>query len=166
MYSIHRRYLLLLEVLIALAIISLCLLPLITPHVLVYKIQKEFTQHLEMGNLANRFYGDILEQLHKNEIPWQTIQDKVSMPLESLKLREGKNNYEGTYQFHILEKKVNQETGWGVYHVALVLSLRNKNAKEGNRNSFKFSIPLIRHIPSQEIPSSERMSSKGEEIDG
>lgn len=148
---------LMLEVLIALAIVSLCLLPLISPHVLVYKAQKEFSDSIEMGRKANELFGEILERLHKNEIPWQAIQEKHLLPLEELlsKSKLSKEFYQGKYQFTILEQKENLETGWGMHLLNLEISLGK--GKNPHYHSFYYSIPLVRHIqPEIKGPNEER----------
>lgn len=160
MYFIHKRCMLMLEVLIAMAIVALCLLPLISPHVLVYKSQKEFTHSIQMARKANELFGEVLERLHKNEIPWQAIQERHFIPLDDLlsKTKSIKDAYRGTYQFTIVGHKENPETGWGMHLLNLAITVGK--GENSHFHTFDFSIPLIRHIQTGVKQGNEERSTK------
>ena len=77
--EVKKRYVSLLEVLIAFALIVLCVLPLIYPHVAMFKSQKAFIRKVELDHVVNLLYAKILEKLYMNSIPWQELGDgKIS----------------------------------------------------------------------------------------
>jgi hypothetical protein len=76
--KVQRRHQSLLEVLIAFALIALCVLPLIYPHVAIYKAQNKFARKLELDHVVNLLYGKVLEKLYMNTIPWADLAQTTS----------------------------------------------------------------------------------------
>lgn len=101
----HKRHYLLLEVMIAFAIVAMCVLPLIAPHVFILKEQKSFVQKVELDHLVNLIYADIIERLYRNDISWAEVTSEKFYPIdESLLNRVGWTSrlpYQGEYQFKI-----------------------------------------------------------------
>jgi hypothetical protein len=100
---------LLLEVLIAFALVILCALPLIYPHVYMVKEQKKFLQQVELDRTAHLVYGDILEKLYLNQIPWNALVQGTRFPIAP-SLLAGQNPslplaYIGTYHFSEVKHK-------------------------------------------------------------
>src|ERR1700722_13895 len=83
-----KRPFLMLEVLIAFALITLCATPLIYPHVSMIKAQKEFINKMKINHSVNLIYVNILEKLHRNEIPLQDIEDKKLFNVEAEELKD------------------------------------------------------------------------------
>ena len=77
-----RRHSLLLEVLISFAIIALCILPLLYPHVYILKSQQEMIRTVELDHVVNLIYASTLEKLYLNQIPWDTIESKKEIPID------------------------------------------------------------------------------------
>lgn len=99
----NKRHFLLLEVLIAFALIVLCILPLIYPHVMMLQAQRKFVKKVELDHVVNLLYANIYEQLQKNEIPWDKVENKVLFHIDSKQLTEMNHNsslpYAGEYHF-------------------------------------------------------------------
>lgn len=63
---IKKRYQMLLEVLIAFALIVMCVLPLISTHVSMLKMQNQFIRKIELDHVVNLLYAKVLEKLYLN----------------------------------------------------------------------------------------------------
>jgi hypothetical protein len=123
--QICRRSFLLLEVLIALTVVSLAILPLLYPHFKIYQQQKAFTHKLEMDLAAPRIYAAIVQKLHQNEILFGDIEQRTSFPidtgfLEALQLTR-KFPFRGKYQLAIEKQKKNEQ--YGLYLLTLQLEM-------------------------------------------
>lgn len=68
-----KRPFLLLEVLIALFIVSLCLAPLIQRPIQAYLQEKALLIDIEVERLADWTFAEVKEKCIKNEIPWSKI---------------------------------------------------------------------------------------------
>lgn len=144
MYKKSKRTMLLLEVLISLAIVALCLLPLISAHTSLYKANKQFTEAMQATRIANRIYVEILEQLHKNELPWGHIQGHQSQSLDSLLNKSGISKCSGKYQFNEVIFKQNKQTGWTMFQLALTLDLTFDGQSE-HPHQFEYRLPILYH---------------------
>lgn len=136
----------LLEILIALALVALCMIPLISPHITLIQQQKRFDATMEIDRVVNLLYVDILERMQKNEIPWNKIQDRSSqIPIDDIleRLQEKNIPLTGFYQFGEIIHKANKDTGWEVHHLSLTFAITPKGSS--NPLVFPFSIPVIRH---------------------
>lgn len=106
-----KRFFSLLEVLIAIFLISLCALPLIYPHAFIYKQTKEFTQEIDLDRVAGLVYSVILEKLYHNEYEWTVFEDGSLQPIdEEMLKRVGASlpsGFEGRYRFDIVKEKSN-----------------------------------------------------------
>ena len=78
-FRFKKRPLLLLEAMIAFAIVVLCALPLLAPHFAMLRAQQAYREQLALDHAVNLFYGQIVQQLYLNQIPWDDLQKK---PLE------------------------------------------------------------------------------------
>lgn len=110
--KIKRHPFALLEVMIAFSLTVLCVLPLIYPHVEMYRAKKRFLERVEQDHAVNLLYVELLEKLYQHEIPWETIQSKKISPVEKL-------GYKGTYQFEEIKHKPPEASGFTVVLVGL-----------------------------------------------
>jgi len=157
----RKSHMILLEVLIALALLALCVLPLVAPHFTIVKSHIQFNHLLEVDRIANQLYVDFLERLHKHEIAWSVIQNEQYIPIEDSvwwRLIPDKKEplFAGTYQFQEIKHKENKETGWGVYLLRLNLALNPLQA--GNNappNLFTYTITVLRHVAGTEPEKKE-----------
>jgi hypothetical protein len=98
-----HRPVVLLEVLIAFALVALCALPLIYPHVFILRSEKKFISTVQLDHLVNHLYAGILQKLYQNEIPWQDIENGKAIPIDANLLEFVKYTQElpftGNYQF-------------------------------------------------------------------
>ncbi len=136
-----KRPVALLEVIIAFALIALCILPLIYPHIFILRSEREFISAVELDHLASRLYADRLQKLYQNEIPWQQIESGIATPIDESMLQaagySGVLPYTGTYQF----VKVRQRPPKPVDKVAYLFQLEFIFTEKSERKDLKKELP-------------------------
>lgn len=109
-----RRPILLLEVLIAFAIIVLCIFPLIYPHAAMAKAQREFIKKIELNHTVELLFAQIYQDLLTNKIDWGDIENKRRFELTPQDLEKLNNNkslpYQGHYYFEEVIHKPKAQT--------------------------------------------------------
>ncbi len=68
-----KKTFLLLEILIAILLVSICLVPLIQSPIQSYRAERRLLEEMEGERLADWTFSEIKEKLLKNEIPWEKI---------------------------------------------------------------------------------------------
>lgn len=71
-----KRTFLLLEVLIAFILVTICIIPLVKQPLKLYKDEMVHLEQLELERLADWTFLEVKELLLKNEIPWEKIPEK------------------------------------------------------------------------------------------
>lgn len=134
----------LMEVMIALALIVMCILPLISPHAFLLLQQKKFISTIKLDHAVNLLYVDLLEKLHKNEIPWVSIQDGVIFPIDELLLRRLNHDqtvpFKGSFRIHELKGKSNDKERWGVHLIKITFSFVPMDFKGAEEEQKKQSL--------------------------
>lgn len=171
-YSLKKRYVLLLEILIALAIVAMCILPLLAPHATILTQQQKFLKKTTLDHTVNLLYVDVLEQMQRNIIPWQAIDKHTQIPVDDdMMKRIGITvpfPFKGYYRFDIKphEKsgepsvKGNPKSGWYVYK--LVVTFVFTPTHEGTKKEkyiFPYRLSVLRH--SANGPNSENQGNTG-----
>lgn len=153
-----RRHVALLEVLIAFALVALCALPLIYPHVFILRSEKKFISTVELDHVVNLLYADLLQKLYQNEISWQDIENGKEISIEDSSLeaihQKEKLLFNGTYKF----TKIRQKPPAPAENTAYLLSLEfnfkikpgfflEKDLKDKTPViTYKYLIPLERNF--------------------
>jgi hypothetical protein len=92
----------LLETMIAFALIVLCVLPLLTPHIAMLKAERQFVRKIDLDHVVNLLYASVLEKLYLNEIGWnELMQNDFPITKEDLE-KLGYSSllaYQGSYNF-------------------------------------------------------------------
>jgi Tfp pilus assembly protein PilV len=105
MIRYKKRHAILLEVMIAFALIALCALPLLYSHAYILKEQQEFLHKVKLDHVVSLLYAQFHEKLHNNEFSWDSLNDKIDHPIDpSLLTLLNDNNplpYNGTFRFEI-----------------------------------------------------------------
>ncbi len=70
----RKRGFLIIDVLIAFAIFSLCILPLLAPHFLILRSEIDSLRTAQLERWADSSYADVKELLYEREIPWRDLQ--------------------------------------------------------------------------------------------
>jgi hypothetical protein len=136
----RKRTLLLLEVLIAFALVVLCALPLIYPHVFILRSEREFVDTIELDHAANLLYANRLQKLYLNEIGWDEIEEERKVPITDTMMQESgitrEFPFKGEYQFFIIKRKPPKPED-RLYLVRLILSFAStkKTKKSDNELS-------------------------------
>ena len=77
----QKRTFLLMEVMIALALIALCIAPLMRMPILHFQKQVEHLVQFEKHRIADWSFSEVKELLLKNSIPWEKLPKKKAPPL-------------------------------------------------------------------------------------
>lgn len=75
--SKKRGSFLLIELLVAMAIIALCAYPLLVPHFSIAQAERSSLEKRQLERLADQAYLEILEALYKNSLPDQSAMKPV-----------------------------------------------------------------------------------------
>lgn len=176
-----KRHILLLEVLIAFAIIVLCIFPLIYPHAAMAKSQREFIKKIELDHAVSLLFGQIYQDLQRNKIEWNDIEGKRKFeitPDELRTLNHGKSlPYKGYYYFEeILHKPKRQiQTEATAYLFRLIFKFqpqyesKTKKSKKSAKNfEYKYKVFILHDLrvdkgsskPGNEGKSDEKKSEE------
>lgn len=124
-----KRHLILLEVLIAFALVALCVLPLIYPQVFILKSEREFINTIDLDHTVNLLYANRLQKMYQNEIGLSEIEGGKPVSITEAHLQEigytKEFPYKGEYQFTILKRKPPPPED-RLYLVKLVFSFTQK----------------------------------------
>jgi len=82
MKRVVKRPILLLEVLIALALVALCAIPLLAPQTDMIRAERRFLNEIEADRLANVVFADIVQKMYENLIPWEALYGEAEVPIE------------------------------------------------------------------------------------
>lgn len=157
MDRLHRRPFLLLELLIALALVALVALPLIATHYAVVSAQERFNAEVALDHAVSLLFIDLVEQLHTNAIPSTTIASGEKIPIE--RGRWGRIGYRsplpfnGYYSFKETKHKPKEKGHYTLYLYKVTFSFQPSYKGGGKERSFVYDLFLIRHLPEgQETP--------------
>lgn len=128
---------LLLEVLIAFALVVLAVLPLIYPHFYIYQQQRAFIQKIDLDLAVNLIYAQLLEKLYRNEISWLEIEQQTDHSINDQILEQagftGLFPFVGTYQFEVLKTKKNAQFSLHQVKLTLRFAPKGEKASAGNK---------------------------------
>lgn len=160
----------LLEVLIAFAIVALCAIPLILPHAVMLKAQRQFVRKMELDHAVNLLYGNALEKLYLNKINWTDIILQNPFEITSETLREAHYDkplsYSGSYHFMEDKHKPEKLGNYNLFQFTLLFSfLPNefKNSKDEvkqkNKVDYKYKVFIVRDLRPPEAASQEKTTA-------
>lgn len=155
MHRIRKRQMMLLEAMIAFALVVLCAIPLIAPHTAMLKAQRQFIRKIDLDNAVNLLYASVLEQLYLNTIGWNELTHRTFPIYKEDLQRLGFGNalgYEGSYQFHEVRHKPNDENApYFLYLFKLTfsflpdeLSKATDDVKEKNTLKYIYEVFVVR----------------------
>lgn len=172
----QKRYTLLLEVIIALMLVALCVIPLLVPHVYLLKQQQRFLDEVELDNMVNLLYSDVIVRLYANEIPWGDISsrrgDKTGTVFEindDMIAKAGYNKFlpfKGTYWFEEEKRKPKKEGPFTYYLLNLYFKFSYENPKITKEPLvYKYNVFLLRNLADEPAEISESDEEEMEEED-
>jgi len=131
MFRYQKRYMALLEVMIAFAIIVLCIIPLVYPHVAVVQSERKFLDRVELDHFVNLIFADILQKLYENKIAWGDIEGEKDIPIDEMQLKDmGLKTFpfEGSYHFKLDKKKPAKPEDLALYLYDLIFTFKPKTS--------------------------------------
>ena len=173
--TVQKRRLTILEVLIAFFLVVVCLLPLVFPHTAIYLAQQEFIQTIACDRIAGFVFLDVLEKLHKNEIPWEDIKNGTVFSIPDQLLVEHAAPFKGTYRFFPRKDKIDDDSKYAVYLFDVLIQFENPRQKanpnpdenpEESANPCTYSyLTVMIHDPKQTGgPKKKKVEKKIEEV--
>lgn len=144
----RKRPFLLLEALIAFILVVACLIPLIYPHVAIYRSQNEFIRKMELDHAVNLLYGNVLEKLYLNKITWsQLTQESFDIDDELLK-EAGVTKplaFKGKFMFQKEAEKSKEDGSLGLFKFILTFKFE---PLKGDKQplTFEYNVFLIREL--------------------
>lgn len=150
-FKLRKRMMLLLEAMIAFALVVLCALPLISPHVGMLKAQRKFVRKVDLDHAVNLLYASVLEQLYVNSLGWNEI-FQASFPISKEELQP--LGYEGSYNFNEVPprfKPRDPNAPYALYLVTLTfnflpveLSQAPDDVKQKNTLKYRYEVFVVR----------------------
>jgi len=101
-----KRPILLLEVLIALALVALAAIPLLAPQVEMIRSERRFLNEIEADRIANLVFADLVEMMYQNSLTWESI---TGTGVNAYSRESIPKKYKVTYQFAGYQGKPDKE---------------------------------------------------------
>lgn len=158
LYHLTRRPVALLEVMIAFALVVLCAIPLIYPHVFILRAEKQFVAEAALDHQVNLLYAEVMEKLYQNAIPLEEILEGKEIPVGTLL------SFTGSYHFEVVKKKESSEKKHNAYLLRLVFQFTPEKGVFVEKSSapitFEYLIPLEKGTaaPAEEEEKEEESS--------
>lgn len=145
-----KRHVALLEVLIAFALIVLCLLPIIYPQVAVVRAESKFIDTVELDHCVHLLFAQTLEKLYLNEIDWAEIENGKEIPIDHHQLEQvGCNHdlqYSGNVKFQLNKKKPPGEAEKSVYLYTLIFTFNDQGKGSSKPLIYEYHLTIERRI--------------------
>ena len=156
MRLLRKNRILLLEVLIAFAIVATCALPLIYPQIAIYKAQKQFEQKVDLDHAVNLLYGEILRRLYLNEIPWADLQGKATTIDEEMLRRAGveltTSSYTGFFKFTEINHKPKLASPYSLWLFNLSFTFSPKRSLNSLKPvHYEYKVFIVRNLSGEAI---------------
>ncbi len=111
------RHFLLLEVMIAFALVALCVIPMLRPHLYMLTQEQDFLREVELDRVVGVLYCELLvEGFYRSTIPWRSIEEEETVVIDDDRVRA--LGYKGFYTFAIEKEK--GKISEGVYSLFLI----------------------------------------------
>lgn len=151
----NKRHILLLEVLVALAIITMCIVPMLRPHLFMLAEEQKFVREVELDRLVGNIYTNLLiDRFYRQGITWDEIATDEQRPVDHADLK--RLGYKGTYAFKIkLKKGKMSESDFALDLLTITYTMK---PTDGGL-SLKYSYDLL----VQRVPQVEDLTQKGDE---
>ena len=145
------RHFLLLEVVIALMLVALTVIPLLAPQAYILYRQKTFMQEVDLDHLVNLLYADVVVHLYKGQIPWTDIINSTEFEVDDTQLKQvgfdKQLNFKGTYKFTKEKQKPKKESPYTIYLFNLDFHFSPKDAKASKKTfDYHYNLFLLRYL--------------------
>ena len=154
-----RRYVALLEVLIAFVLVVLCILPLIYPHVAIYREERQFIDTVKLDHNVSLLYAHILQKLYQKTIPFGDLENKTKHIVDEKLWQEAGVEelppFEGFYEFSIAKKRLLKPIP-KVFLVNVDFIFKRKGSHEEVKElKYHYVVPVERKVPEAEEEEAE-----------
>ncbi len=169
--KIHKRPVLLLEVMIAIALIVMAAIPLIYPHLYLLKAQRHFMSKVELDHAVNLLYVDLLEQMYENKVSWTSIISKNEFKVEKQDFRRiGYTKpvpFKGAYRFtdSIHKPKGEEEVPFRLYIISLDYQFypEKEQPTKDNTINYHYDLFVVRDLVGEGLPQGDDSTVEPEE---
>lgn len=166
--KLKKRFMLLMEILIALFLIAVCVLPLIAPHVMMAKEQHKLGMTMKIDHAVHLLYVDVLEQLHKNKIPWNTIQDHKLIEIDDKMWErigvEKELPLRGFFRFDEVKHKPKKPAEWNAYLLTVTFYFLPPGSTADVQSApwiFPYDLTILKHSQvAAEEPEPQQQEAK------
>lgn len=156
-----KRHVLLLEVLIALMLVVLCILPLLTPHVAMVQEERKFQREIELDRLVSQIYAELLvEGFYRQNVQWWSIMNKSIVDIQDHRVAD--LGYTGSYFIERKNKK--NMVGTDDYRFNLLLITYAFTPLEGG-DTLKYTYKLFVQRPGELLNEEDNPSEEDEEVE-
>jgi hypothetical protein len=155
-YSLQKRPFSLLEVMIAFVLILFCLAPLIYPNLAIFREQTRFVETIKIDHAVTLLHGDVLEKLHRREIPFESLTQKseVQIPISPEALKEAGLGatfpYDVTLTAQLVKMKGHEKELYTAALTKLTYRFTEKGAGKSSPMEFVYQIPIVKLKPGAE----------------
>lgn len=155
-FRFNKRPVLLLEVVIALMLVALCVVPLLAPQAYILYRQQRFLKEVDLDHLVNLLYADIVVRLYRNDIPWNNIIEGTEFQIDPDTLRRINFDqylpYKGVYRFAIKRQKPQKkESPFTIYLLNLDFYFTPTDVKSPSKVlKYHYEVFLIRYLETGE----------------
>lgn len=121
----QRRRFTLIEVLIALLLVTMAMVPLMAPHLRIFQEESRFLDQLRLDRAASLLYAELVEKLYRQELPWQAMESSESFEIEPMKLQQLSGHplpFRGSYRFVVQKHKPKEKDLFMVYLYRLLFT--------------------------------------------
>lgn len=166
-----RRPILLLEVMIAIALIVMAAIPLIYPHLYLLRMQRHFMDKVELDHVVNLHYIEVLEKMYKNEeITWASVLNGIEFTIPQEKISSDSYDrplpFKGTYRFKVDNYKPKGDGGAALtlYLIGLDYSFSplNQDPSEENTLRYHYDLFVVRDVGDGQLPQGDEEESADE----
>lgn len=145
-----KRPFTILEVLIAIFLISLIAIPLIGPQTYMFVQQRKFVKEVELDRLISLVYSEIIVLLFENKINWNSIIGGEVMAidptfLKNLGFSDETLEWKGSFSFEKIINKPEPPSDWTVYLFKLTISFVPK-VQGGETRQVAYEVFISRDV--------------------
>lgn len=172
-FFLQKRSILLLEVMIAIALIVLAAIPLIYPHVYLLRAQRHFLEKIELDHAVNLHFVNLMEQLYLNKISWAAVVNEEEFSFSNDTFREmGYKSpfpFQGSYRFKVEKHKPKgeSESTLTLYLLDLDYSfhLKKQPSNSDYRLNYHYNLFVVRDLDGGFLPEGSA-EDENQEQDG
>ena len=165
-----KRPVLLLEVMIAIALIVMVAIPLIYPHIYLLKAQRHFMDKVELDHVVNLLYVDAVERLYMNTFTWTSILNKLEYEIDASDLKKiGYDKpvpFKGKYRFAVdtYKPKGKESSSFTLYLLTLdyEFSPAKESVTEFNQLKYHYVLFVVRDLGEGELPQGDESDFEDE----